>query len=186
MTNSDLSRRSITKGAAWGVPALTVAAAAPALAASPVPSVRGASYFFDTFDERVSPKTIDGRIDTQGGCSYTVTNGPASVTNLSMTYWLPLSNYKFAPTQSTVWSTPVRDTSKPVKVGPTRGLTYYPYTTTYAGTGVTSTTCGPAYSFAAPAVTTTIDNPGGSYYYQFSYSLNGVAKTNPLQDVNNP
>lgn len=37
ITTSGPSRRSIAKGAAWAVPAVSVAAAAPALAASPLP-----------------------------------------------------------------------------------------------------------------------------------------------------
>lgn len=188
---SNISRRSVAKGAAWSIPAVTVAASAPAMAASSTvpPTVKGASYYFDNYIVGRSSTTIDALIQPSqatGGCSYTVSNGPATVSNVSITYWLPAPNYVFTANSSTPWTTLTLDSSKAAKTGPTLGLTYYPYTTTYAGTGTNTTTCGPTYSFSAPAVTTTETNPGGSYYYQLTYSLNGTTKSNPVQSINNP
>lgn len=190
MTYKNVSRRSVAKGAAWGIPVVAVGASAPAMAASLAPTSRGYSYFFDNFRQGFTTSTIDALIQpTQAanGCSYTVTNGPATVSNISITYWLPASNFVFTAQTSSPWTTLTKDASKGTKVGSNTGLTYYPYTTTYAGTGSPSTTCGPTYSFSAPAVTVNYTtDPNGSYFYQYSYTLNGTAKSNPVQSINNP
>lgn len=186
--SSTISRRSLARGAAWSVPAITVLASAPAVAASPVPSVKGQTYYFDDYYDGITGKTITGEVRSANpaSCSYTVTDGPASVTNLSATYWLPVPNYTFTKVGSSPWSNLTRDTTQANKVGSTTHLTYYAYTTTYSGTGSSTTTCGPSYSFTAPKVTTTITNPNASYYFQLSYNLNGVRTTNQLREINNP
>lgn len=169
------------------MPAVALAAPAPALAASPVPSVTGASYFFDFYlDGSTTTMTGEVRSKDPASCSYTVSHGPATVSNLSATYWLPVPNYTFTAVSATPWSRLTRDTTQANKVGPSTGLTYYAYTTKYAGTGSPTTTCGPSYSFTAPAVTTTNPFVQGTYYYQLTYDLNGVRTTNPLRAINNP
>lgn len=186
-----VSRRSAAVGAAWAVPSLAVAAAAPALAASPVPAVKGSSFFYGYYDEGFRGNTITGEVrPTQSTSlstpSFTVTNGPAVVTDLTIVYWLPTPSYVFtSQSRTSPWTVLTRDTSRPNLKGPSTGVTFYPYSTTYAGVS-TPVSSGPGYSFSAPAVTTTNPYTEGASYYRIFYTLNGTPKVNPLQPVQNP
>ncbi|UTT66650.1 hypothetical protein NMQ01_02740 [Janibacter sp. CX7] len=69
ITTAGPSRRQIAKGAAWAVPAVTVAAAAPTLAASPNPVCTGADITLG-----VSNCTLVGLLSPEA--SFTITAGP--------------------------------------------------------------------------------------------------------------
>lgn len=102
MSQSTVSRRSITKGVAWSVPAVTIAAAAPSLAASPEepPVIVEASSFAEkcqgasqvpggwpkqgyriqvTVSPATAPAPVLSSVVLGNGTSATLVAGPTSV-----------------------------------------------------------------------------------------------------------
>ena len=97
ITTTGPSRRSIAKGAAWAVPAVTVAAAAPSLAASTEPPcapqtcatpVLSAVQLIATRSARdTSTLTFAGAITAAiGGCTGTLSLGLATLTEVEVTW----------------------------------------------------------------------------------------------------
>ncbi|NYF97363.1 hypothetical protein [Janibacter cremeus] len=85
------SRRTVAKGAAWTVPALSVAAAAPTLAASPTlqcPAAPGWTVVDPaaTPEFVVTPEGSGSRVDLRFGTLTPMTNAPAGATHFQ---WQP-------------------------------------------------------------------------------------------------
>lgn len=185
---AQLSRRTLTRGAAWSLPALTVAGAAPAVAASsttpPALGVAGrvtynAAWNTENPDGTRSYKvfsTLPGT--TTPGAGYRVTNTTTSttITNYSVTYYLPASNLTFSqgPSSNAGWSLLSRDTSKATKSY--NGYTYYAYTSTYTSaiTAVNGTTTLPIFEFQSQNNTS---NSTSLYYVDNSAIINGTLQT---------
>lgn len=195
-SSSSISRRSLSRGAAWAVPAITVAAASPAIAAStttpPALGVAGrvtynASWNTENPDGTNSYKvfsTIPGT--TTPGAGYRVTNTTTSttITNYTVTYYLPTSSLSFStgPSSNAGWSLLSRDTTKASKTY--NGYTYYAYTTRYtpAITAVNGTTTLPIFEFQSQSGTS---NPTALYYVDNSAVINGttqIANYGPISE----
>lgn len=150
MSNS-VSRRNLTKGAAWAVPAVTVAAAAPAMAASPVPKLvanntvtynelpNGSKAFDNQYRVYTSPNDVNNPPNSVASCGHEVTgaNAGTTVTNVSMTYWLPQDDLTFVNNSSGAatsgWSPLVRTSSMDGSHYDRSGKRLYAYVTTYSG-----------------------------------------------------
>lgn len=133
MTNP--SRRTITRGAAWSVPAVMTAAAAPASAVSPtgVELTRYTQYYAQTSGCANGYKLHwDG---TQPGVNgVTIKNSrstPVTVSNLSIVFLVSVNNLALkADSGYTGWSSPTA-------TGATQtinGIRYYQYRSAYTGT----------------------------------------------------
>lgn len=164
MTSRSIDRRTLAKGAAWSVPAVVVAATAPASAASgPAPQLQVAgrvtwnrSWYYENIDNYRSFKIFSTRPNsTLPGPGYCVTNTTTSttITAYTVTFYLPYSSsltFYAGPDGADGWSTLRRDASKPSKYS--NGVSYYPYTTSYTGSvrAVNGTTCLPGFEFQGP------------------------------------
>lgn len=137
-----ITRRTLAHGAAWSVPALMVAAAAPAFAASAPPGLQGwvkiSKSCTGTGSRRTFSYVVDGdgdgtRYPTGIGYGLYVLN-TASTTGVccaSITYYLPSTLTGVTWTRQGAfqgWSTPIADASAPAMAGMTG------YTTTYSDT----------------------------------------------------
>lgn len=114
-----VNRRQFTRGAAWSAPALSIAAAAPAVAVSPPPPKLTSATFFgqsNVSGQTVAPYTCNGQQQFQvdgvrSGQFFTVTNTVAGVpiTNITMTFWLATvagTTWTRVSGSSTCWSLP--------------------------------------------------------------------------------
>lgn len=183
MPKTQLSRRGLAKGAAWSIPAITVASSAPALAASPLPPQMH-NYFYVSYNE-----DQDGNIDdstdfkfysivpgsTDPGPGFYVDNTTTSttITNASVTVYLPQSGLTWTNEGGSGWTTPTADATKATKSY--NGQIYYPYTIRYTGTiaAQNGTTYLPAYSFES---NDSVHNT--QYFYgDWSASVNGKVQT---------
>lgn len=143
-----VSRRVLARGAAWAVPAVTIAAAAPALAASPPPpGLQGWLGVGKTCVSGTDTLTIDGRgsFPTRGLWVY-YTTSTTVLTGARMTFYYPTS------LGTLTWSDSINGWSKPVV---TTGVDpvmpgYTAYTTYYTGgwTWVNATGTDPDYTLA--------------------------------------
>lgn len=132
---SGLSRRTIVKGAAWSVPVVAVAGAAPAFAASPIPP-RGLNGWVTL--SRSCGRTefsIDGRgLFTGGGTSdrgiWTFVDDPnADITHAQIIFWFDRDGWTFTNGNGSDWSNLTRMNPQPSP--PAQG--YVAYVTTYTG-----------------------------------------------------
>lgn len=165
MIDSTISRRTLAKGAAWTIPAVTVAAASPAAAVSgqpPALKVAGRvtwneEWYTEDIDNYQNFKVFStgGGGSTVPGSGYCVSNTTTStvITNFTATFYLPYESgltFVAGPGGQGGWSTLRRDTSKTSKRY--NGVTYYAYTTTYTGTikAAGGQTCLPGFQFESP------------------------------------
>lgn len=154
------ARRALLQGAAWAVPAVSVAAAAPAMAGSKPPVAITMESHQNT------TKSNDGR----GYCSWdisgtgTSSNGPLGVTfhnlvptdvitSATVIFWLPLSNITWSSDYST-WSA-LKSTG--ATTTNSYGVTLYEYTSIYTGDPATKKTGDYTIPFGY-----TITNPGST------------------------
>lgn len=142
MTHSDISRRTVAKGAGWAVPAVAVSAAAPALAATPVPDIERSFYIRNTNTlYGGAPTTCSGSGSFRLGVEtndasyyYRITNvtDAKQVTNVQASILVEkrvvdLMTQPFTWTSATpAWSSPVRDTTQTFR-DPATGRVYYRY-----------------------------------------------------------
>ena len=115
---TDITRRSITSGAAWSLPAITVAAAAPSSAGSPPPpSIRRA------FSVRRSSNVLTVQSNNDSTSYYQVLNVTSNtrLTNVRASVLVNVSGLQF--TGSTGWSQVTEDKQTYVD----NGITYYRY-----------------------------------------------------------
>ena len=134
---SGVSRRTLAKAAAWTVPAAAVVAAAPAMAASPIPP-RGLNGWVEIsrWCARTYEYQIDGRGNFTGGGNndrgiWTFVPDPnAVITDASIVFYLDTSNAIFTNSSEPGWSDLVRDAGLD-SAAPAAG--FYAYRTTYTG-----------------------------------------------------
>lgn len=137
MSKSEVKRRNLVKGAAWTVPVVAVAAAAPMAAASPIPP-RGLNGWVTL--RRNCGWNPNFRIDglgnfTGGGANdrgiWTFVNDPnATLTNAEIVFFFNQNNLSFTNGSQTGWSNLVRAQALD-GTSPANG--YYAYRATYNG-----------------------------------------------------
>lgn len=201
--STGISRRTIVKGAAWAAPAIAIAAAAPAFAASNSVNAPKAFSSWGTTSGSVSCRNCNGssgkytwNIDntSSSNLSYhgvlipnaTATLLGKTLTNVINIYWLPFNSGSVTGSGQPQNTLLAYDASRGTVTGP-GGKTYYAWVTTFAGP-VTVTAAmidgndvfhlTPDYKFTVTG-DTCVD--GGSLYvsHAYTYSLNGVPMTNP-------
>lgn len=202
MSNS-MSRRSLAKGAAWAVPSLTVAAAAPAMAASPIPVLvanntvtygllpNGSSSGDTQYRVYTSPNNRNDPPNSVSSCGPEITGATnnTTVTNVSMIYWLPQSNLTFANNTSGAatsgWSLLARATSLDGSRTDTSGRKVYAYSTTFSGPLVVNngTICLGIQNFISTNGNSTRPS---SYDATLSATVNGRVLTEAGTKVNIP
>lgn len=131
------SRRTIVKGAAWAVPAVTLATAAPALAASPIPPNGLNGWVLLGRDCRATYEfTIDGRGDFTGGgdndrgiWTFVPAPGGNEPAFAEIIFWFNRDGWSF-DNQGPGWSNLTRMNPQPSN-RPANG--YVAYRTTYTG-----------------------------------------------------
>lgn len=180
--DSDIDRRRLAKGVAWSLPVIVAASAAPAVAASPTPTL--SVYGRATYNLSWYPEYVDGSrtfklfTTTQGssrpGPSFCIqdTRASSDIANAKITYHLPYYDLRFssAGPGSNGWSVLSRDYSVGNRYY--NGATYYAYTTEYRGTITPrdGATCLPSYGFES-------NGPLNPYKYYFfvdhSVEVNG-------------
>lgn len=173
--NEAITRRTLARGTAWAVPAVTLAAAAPRAAASPLPlGIQGSSNVsYGDYYRTTQPLVTD-----LGGASFTTSpsGATATFTNVSIWYYLPWSSATFRRySGDTRWSTLTRDSSVTNITSSTTGNVYYAYKTTFAGPLTTS--AGPSYGFQATSALPVSSRFTGGYYYHIEGTVNGVKDT---------
>lgn len=139
MSESKISRRTLAAGAAWAVPAVAVATAAPAFAASKPPQP-GLNGWVTVNKDRCYTRTFDGTSNSVGpdGVPHGLfvwddANDPETIEieNPTLVIYLRYSDYRFVQDGgSASWPAPQRcagrdDTST--------GVTMYAYCSTYTG-----------------------------------------------------
>ena len=159
VNDSDIDRRRLAKGVAWSVPVIVAASVAPAVAASPMPtlSVSGRrtynrAWYTENLDYRENYKLFSTPpLSSRPGQGFCIQNSKSStdIQNARVTYHLPYYDLRFvsAGPGANGWSVLSRDYSVGNKSY--NGITYYAYTTEYRG-GLTpqdGTTCLPSYGF---------------------------------------
>ncbi|AMS06093.1 hypothetical protein DUY81_16130 [Acidipropionibacterium acidipropionici] len=127
-----VSRRNVVKGAAWAAPAVLMASAAPAFAASTPPntSINGVITVTGRCDTGHGYLDYDTRSDPDG---LYIDNTPTSttITNATVVFFVTVKNVNWTTLDGNVgWSTPV-DNGETIQIG---GTPYYGYTSTYTGT----------------------------------------------------
>lgn len=140
MSDPTLSRRTLTRGAAWVTPVAAVTAVAPRAAASPqitwahITSLRytnNNSPFCsgqDTWSISTDPTWTYGGAGV--GTSFTNTVATTTILNLVATYWYPRSDAGWISVAggNSCWTLPVRE---PGLDAPRSGVPMYAYTTRY-------------------------------------------------------
>lgn len=143
------SRRSLVRGTAWAVPAVAMASAAPAFAASPVPSIGASAYVTKDctniqptnnhmtviYDSR--PKINASDAPTQG---FWIRNGKAALvtSKACRTIFIPAKygvltwQYADALAADRHWSIPTHDAASDRTIN---GIAYYAYKSCYDLTG---------------------------------------------------
>lgn len=181
---SDISRRKVAQGALWSAPAIVVAAASPAVAASlqPVLSVSGRVSYNEDYDGSLDGTNQFKVFSTSGdapGAGYCVQNTTSSTTlsDFVVTYYIATDQLAFSAGSygTNGWSMLTRNTSIADKTG-ADGETYYAYTTTYSGTYPASdgTTCWPQFDFESD---TDVRDNTQQFYVNNSVTINGSATT---------
>lgn len=136
-TSSGISRRSFSRGTAWAVPAIAVATAAPALAASG-PTVHNGGYVTGVWNQG----SCSGTVITVDGTSYANTANPGytvqnsttstKISNITLTFFFPIAGLTFSRLSGAPagWSNLASNGTTQV----INGVTYYGYSSTYTGT----------------------------------------------------
>ena len=202
-SRNTMTRRSLTKGAAWSIPAVTVAAAAPAVAASTpltgtndTPQAFVGRYYRVPSDCTATNNDGGGYLDTQG-C--TPSGGPTSGgvldgdcllnPNSSIGYWIETANTTSGTAQITsitttfTFSSPIQILSCPngkANVGGTwtwtecTTLNGWTYTLSADGKTLTLTYSGPL-----TVTTSTTTNKTGTYVPGFfiNYQFTSICPT---------
>lgn len=142
VNNRGISRRSVARGAAWGIPAIAVAASAPAVAASG-PTVRNAGYVTGVWGQG----SCSGTVVTVNGTASANTANPGyivqnttkstKISGITLTFFFPISGLTFTalPGSDSGWPTLASNGATQVN----NGVTYYGYSSTYSPTDVTAT-----------------------------------------------
>jgi len=181
MTTTRINRRQVAGGAAWALPVLAVAAAAPALAASAT-GIQG-NNFVDYGvtsacgqNAYAPPPQVVVSSTSNGNCGFlprpVTTSTWGYISNVVVTVWFSSSGLTFTNSSASgaaggTWSNLVRDTTVS-NMTSANGIVYYAYRTTYLGSATTPTmccgpyfldpnqpgSCGPTYSFSATNATT--------------------------------
>ena len=129
MAEKVISRRVLTKGAAWAAPVTIIGTAAPAFASSQVDGLNG--WVEPRADCRSGRLIIDGRgtYPDRGLWVYPVASSTVTVEEAKITFYLPSSrvNGSFSMVQTSSWTTPTLDPTAPTKAN------YSAYTTLYKG-----------------------------------------------------
>lgn len=147
-----LSRRTLAHGAAWAVPVVTVASAAPAIAASRVGMTHVTSYNWYSNNAPWCAANRDGlSIDTTStgtGATFTDSRTTMVFTNVYCYFWFARNDLTFTAGtgNSGCWTAPAYDGTSAVN---TAGVTMYRYRTNYTCpiTAVNGTTTLQAYNF---------------------------------------
>lgn len=190
--SSAVSRRNVVKGAAWAVPSISLAAAAPAMAGSPIPVLvanntvlngtlpSGGQSGDQEFRVYTSPNNRNDPPNSVSSCGPEITGSTASttVTSVSQIYWLPQNNLTFVNSSSGAatsgWSVLTRSAALDGSHTDTSGRKLYAYVTNYSGTGTynagTGTTCLGIQNFVSTNSTTTTR---ASYDSTLSATING-------------
>lgn len=147
---TQVSRRTMTKGAAWAVPVVGMAATAPAVAVSAQPVLNannsvtynqlptGATTGDDKYRVYSAPDSNVNPPNSVSSCGSEVTgaNGSTKVTNVSMTFWFPADDLTFRNNPSGAatsgWSLLSRSTGTQ-NAQDANGDTLYAYSTQYTG-----------------------------------------------------
>lgn len=131
MSKSEVKRRNLVKGAAWTVPVVAVAAAAPMAAASPIPArgLNGWVQLQRDCDARYQ-FVIDGVGNYPNRGLWVFTTQSDAPTSATITFWLPSPSFTFTNSSGTGWSNLARNSAIDSQ-SPATG--YYAYTTTYTG-----------------------------------------------------
>lgn len=144
------TRRTFTRGAAWSVPVVATAAAAPAMAQSPtgVELTRFTQYYAQTSGCTSGYKLHwDGTQAGVNGVTIKNTRTTAvTVSNLSIVFLVSVNNLALtADTNYKLWSNPTATGASSV----INGVTYYQYRSNYTGTVsvAAKSTSYVAYSF---------------------------------------
>ena len=171
----------------WSLPVIAASAAAPALAASPVPTLsvagRGSwnlDFYTGVYDNRRSIKfysIIPGTATPGQGFCVDNTRTTTRLTDASVTYYVTADvSLYFNPRLSTGtsgWSNLSADTSKSPKYY--NGDYYYPFTTRYTGSisAKNGSTCFPAYAFESQTGVAT----RGLFYVEHTVTADGNVLT---------
>lgn len=128
---SPINRRNVVKGAAWAVPAVTLAAATPAFAGSPIPP-NGLNGWVEVRRSCWSNTlTIDGSGDyPQRGLWTFVPDQNATISGAKITFFININNLTFSNSSQNGWSNLVRDQTSD-GLSPANG--HFAYTATYTG-----------------------------------------------------
>ncbi|MFW0110627.1 hypothetical protein ACN081_07895 [Rothia sp. P13129] len=191
-----VTRRNLVKSAAWAAPVVVATAAVPAYAASfdephTNPNLRwnGSSrvnhFVEDNYHAHVFPNP-----GGPFGVQYQNVVPEDTVSDLSITYWLPYDNFTFTsqPDSSPFWTTLSRDNTREPRVATQNGApqTVYPYTTYWVGGSNISETGqnrgGGTYWFPKYDFFSNEGDPSiwRSYLYQIRMRING----GPLENKN--
>lgn len=180
-TSSAVSRRTLVQGAAWAVPAVAFAGAAPAYAASPAvtPAFRLYAYRSATngwcATMRLSTER-DGNGTAGDGNVYLCwdnTTTANTFTNVSVTYWIAEPNITWAAyTGSSCWTVPTSTGAKRTQ----NGVTLYAYksTLTCAVTAANGRTCLPEFDWYTPNC---VDQISATWGYHVDWTMNGSAQS---------
>lgn len=145
--STPVTRRTLAKAAAWATPVLTLAAAAPAVAASNTPpGLQGYVYVAKQCVPRSTLLSIDGSgsYPSRGLWVYNTTSS-TTVTNASITFYYPsdLGTLSWsAGTSNSGWSVPTVDSTAQTISGFTAYTTRYTGAWQYVGSG------DPTYTYA--------------------------------------
>ena len=186
--NPQISRRSLTQGAAWAAPVIIASATTPAYAASATVAIASSTYFAWAVvsGKTVTPYSCAGKaqvqisqLSTQN--SYLTVNNLKStskVTNLKGSYWLPVQSgttFTRVANTSTCWSVPVASG----KTTTYNGVVFREYTSTYtcpitvSGTSWTQPTSS-NFKFVSSCQTgTTL--PSRIYHYEQSATVTAAS-----------
>ncbi len=138
LTLKSSNRRTILKATAWGAPVVALASAAPAASASPATSdMLGSSMMMNT------PNDTLILVFAQGVYGYNLGGSDITLSNVSVTVWLPGANNTAFLSDAGGQSAGDPNWSDPVATGQTMvidGVTLYGYSTTYQGASSTAAT----------------------------------------------
>lgn len=139
LRGADPARRTIVKGAAWAVPVITVAGAAPAMAASPIPpnGLNGWVQLRRDCSSNANDFVIDGRGSFTGGGDddrgiWTFVPDPnADITAATIVFFFTIDGLTFTNSSGPGWSNLVRNAGLD---GASPAPGYFAYATSYTGT----------------------------------------------------
>jgi hypothetical protein len=189
MTNNPhISRRNLTKGAAWAAPAVLATAGVPVYAASATVAITSSTYFASAVasGQTVTPYSCAGKVQLQisqqstKNSYLTISNikSTSKVTNLKASYWLPVQSgttFTQVANTSRCWSVPVASG----KTTTYNGVVFREYISTYtcpitvSGTSWTQPTSS-NFSFVSSCQTgSTL--PSRIYHYEQSATVTSAS-----------